>query len=104
MESTGGHFAVPVADDLSTRVGARDAGRADLSRCNRTARPPLSPLGLGTQNRRLALQMKSAVALIAELQRGFLAEALLHRRGPLLRSEERRVGKECRCRWSPYTS
>src|ERR1039457_731711 len=28
--------------------------------------------------------MKSAVALIAELQRGFLAEALLHRRGPLL--------------------
>src|SRR5947209_10252408 len=21
---------------------------------------------------------------------------------PFLRSEERRVGKECRCRWSPY--
>src|SRR5260221_9967511 len=24
------------------------------------------------------------------------------RRGPRLRSEERRVGKECRSRWSPY--
>src|SRR2546430_14772809 len=25
-----------------------------------------------------------------------------HQHGPLLRSEERRVGKECRSRWSPY--
>src|SRR5215204_1533145 len=25
-----------------------------------------------------------------------------HHGGPLLRSEERRVGKECRSRWSPY--
>ena len=27
---------------------------------------------------------------------------LLIRQNPLLRSEERRVGKECRSRWSPY--
>src|SRR2546429_2526588 len=27
---------------------------------------------------------------------------LLPRRGPPPRSEERRVGKECRSRWSPY--
>src|SRR5437879_11113841 len=26
-----------------------------------------------------------------------------HRRGARSRSEERRVGKECRSRWSPYT-
>ena len=26
----------------------------------------------------------------------------LERRGPENRSEERRVGKECRSRWSPY--
>ena len=26
----------------------------------------------------------------------------LHREATLLRSEERRVGKECRSRWSPY--
>ena len=38
----------------------------------------------------------------------FLATAVLGRlsdrvgRRPILRSEERRVGKECRSRWSPY--
>ena len=26
----------------------------------------------------------------------------IHPLGPCLRSEERRVGKECRSRWSPY--
>src|SRR5256885_11015014 len=30
------------------------------------------------------------------------AEALLHDAHVLMRSEERRVGKECRSRWSPY--
>ena len=34
-----------------------------------------------------------------ELERG---EASGNGREPLLRSEERRVGKECRSRWSPY--
>src|SRR5258708_22329949 len=34
------------------------------------------------------------------LQRVGLAQAILH--DPKLRSEERRVGKECRSRWSPY--
>src|SRR5688572_33290697 len=35
----------------------------------------------------------------------FVSTALLRRRGAgptLLRSEERRVGKECRSRWAPY--
>ena len=32
---------------------------------------------------------------------GLLSEALA-RRGAEVRSEERRVGKECRSRWSPY--
>src|SRR6266568_7195555 len=31
-----------------------------------------------------------------------LAELLRDSRAPLRRSEERRVGKECRSRWSPY--
>ena len=31
-----------------------------------------------------------------------LRNLLLHRDGNLARSEERRVGKECRSRWSPY--
>src|SRR2546430_17134987 len=29
-------------------------------------------------------------------------DAVLHEVVPVLRSEERRVGKECRSRWSPY--
>ena len=29
-------------------------------------------------------------------------EAMLAKFAPMLRSEERRVGKECRSRWSPY--
>ena len=29
-------------------------------------------------------------------------EGVIERDGHLLRSEERRVGKECRSRWSPY--
>src|SRR3712207_7143566 len=33
---------------------------------------------------------------------GLLLYRLLLDRGRLLRSEERRVGKECRSRWSPY--
>ena len=35
---------------------------------------------------------------IKELVRGSVEETL----NELLRSEERRVGKECRSRWSPY--
>ena len=33
----------------------------------------------------------------AQIQFGFEADNI-----PLMRSEERRVGKECRSRWSPY--
>src|SRR3712207_9589469 len=35
-------------------------------------------------------------------QRELVQEALDRWWGPLMRSEERRVGKECRSRWSPY--
>src|SRR5260221_14399599 len=34
--------------------------------------------------------------------RGLIANALWVRANDLQRSEERRVGKECRSRWSPY--
>ena len=30
------------------------------------------------------------------------AQNMMAQRGKLFRSEERRVGKECRSRWSPY--
>src|SRR2546421_12759111 len=36
------------------------------------------------------------------LVHSYMAEARLTRSGDAKRSEERRVGKECRSRWSPY--
>ena len=33
---------------------------------------------------------------------GFNPNGKFYKMNPLLRSEERRVGKECRSRWSPY--
>src|SRR5260370_1497132 len=57
----------------------------------------------------------NAGATVAEVDLGFLADFLgdaqvgraayayvVDQRGQVLRSEERRVGKECRSRWSPY--
>ena len=37
-----------------------------------------------------------------DCERSLTELALLRYRLPRLRSEERRVGKECRSRWSPY--
>ena len=39
---------------------------------------------------------------IEDPRAGFLALDALVKRNALRRSEERRVGKECRSRWSPY--
>src|SRR5438128_12622548 len=39
----------------------------------------------------------------SSLKRFFVAEAIAISRAPNTRSEERRVGKECRSRWSAYT-
>ena len=44
--------------------------------------------------RRLAVLIKD----LASAQ----ADKRIEKRGPAVRSEERRVGKECRSRWSPY--
>ena len=46
------------------------------------------------------VKIKDAGSICAD---GFLSEAeMINGEGLLLRSEERRVGKECRSRWSPY--
>ena len=40
--------------------------------------------------------LQAAVAVVGRILSG------LRHRNPFMRSEERRVGKECRSRWSPY--
>ena len=59
--------------------------------------------GLGLATARALAAEGAAVALVArpgaELER---AVAALRQSGAQARSEERRVGKECRSRWSPY--
>ena len=56
----------------------------------------------GAGNYRIELQLadNSMQAHISEFETGTYKKA--HRHGPGSRSEERRVGKECRSRWSPY--
>ena len=54
------------------------------------------------------VEVKDLASLIANKQRLTLTDALpaisttVDYAGATLRSEERRVGKECRSRWSPY--
>src|SRR5256885_3226315 len=78
--------------DWSSDVCSSDlAGRASLGGdgCSRVSR----------DQRRCARSHENGA-----LPRGFVlpAERVVHQRAASARSEERRVGKECRSRWSPY--
>jgi len=52
---------------------------------------------LSRKDRWNELPPKTLVVTFDDAYRSFFEKAL-----PILRSEERRVGKECRSRWSPY--
>ena len=49
-----------------------------------------------------AWPMVSAIVCAGSFCSGWLMAFFYHSRGLICRSEERRVGKECRSRWSPY--
>ena len=56
-----------------------------------------------TGRKDLILTWAKAIALVASSVGGALAVCLvIYFKDRLTRSEERRVGKECRSRWSPY--
>src|SRR2546423_13906864 len=78
----------------STPLRSRWAdGVADVTRRASTAEPPRRPVySLGRQS--YVWIARLARLLGQQESRGRLADAS--------RSEERRVGKECRSRWSPY--
>src|SRR3989442_7544110 len=60
-------------------------------------------LGRGYQHYELEAEPLELVVLVAAAEADVEAPAAQQvERGNLLRSEERRVGKECRSRWSPY--
>src|SRR3712207_8546794 len=73
-----------------------DGALVSTTPCFLGADPATSPLLGGAVNRPLARVEDLARDLVRSLPPELAARAVL------LRSEERRVGKECRSRWSPY--
>src|SRR5574341_2401935 len=75
-------------------------------------KPPLKISALGavaTQGERPLVSIGSSLMLVRPPQQigargmiGVIAASLIFESQQRLRSEERRVGKECRSRWSPY--
>ena len=50
----------------------------------------------------MEIKVEEISQIIKDQIKGFDVEVDLSETGVVLRSEERRVGKECRSRWSPY--
>src|SRR3712207_9160606 len=63
-------------------------------------------MGLNLSNRQIAqelgLDRSDVQAMTEQLRSGLVAKAPAVQLEGEVRSEERRVGKECRSRWSPY--
>ena len=63
----------------------------------------LNGLELNTEEQIHSLEFATSQEAWEKLNEGFLRlEPSLFAKGATARSEERRVGKECRSRWSPY--
>ena len=78
-----------VEDSLLTYFKKNDLGRGD---------------SIPNENS-LAAELGVARSVVREALSRLKMMGLIHarpRKGMVLRSEERRVGKECRSRWSPY--
>src|SRR5438034_11770548 len=104
-ESCGADFSGPCGVAQSARVGAGgllvhgglpENGNLRLGATNATS----SSLGSGQHRRRISSAWESGQSTLYEYGRGFAGgESLLLDPGER-RSEERRVGKECKCRWA----
>src|SRR5437016_14603844 len=58
--------------------------------------PRIRPGGLGTEDGVIHVEVQHLIGMRLR------ARIRSHQHVPFLRSEDRRVGKECRCGWSPY--
>ena len=106
----------PLAGHLAANVkqlrGARGFTQQQMARLSGMPRATWSNLESGSANPTLAVLHRVAGALqvsLEELLAPPRAASRFYPRGSLpvrargqVRSEERRVGKECRSRWSPY--
>ena len=92
--------ALPVSPtDVDAVVAAAQAEKVGL-----VAIGPEAPLAAGLADRlgALGIPVFGPVAAAARLESSkAFAHEVLEAAGVPARSEERRVGKECRCRWSP---
>src|SRR2546422_11433663 len=89
----------PTAHDLVKQGQGRHAGELAAQWVRRTASVPVK-LGLPFGTAGMMHETRAWIGTLgtADLSVGAAARALAE----ALRSEERRVGKECRSRWSPY--
>jgi len=74
--------------------------QAVVQECNRSGIPFVAR-GAGTGLSGGALPVAHGVLIVTSRMRRILEIDLANQRA-IVRSEERRVGKECRSRWSPY--
>ena len=95
---------MPVTDDeirekyLERAIRELNTLTRELQACPHCPRGNLMPV-LGSGHPQADVMLLKHSAMPSEIEEGV---AFYGRAGGALRSEERRVGKECRSRWSPY--
>src|SRR3712207_9331181 len=88
----------PLTNDIIERKGTIDKYMGDAIMAFWNA--PLTDTNHERNACDAALRMLESLALLNQQRQRESADG--RRVPPLVRSEERRVGKECRSRWSPY--
>src|SRR2546429_5126897 len=95
-----GSLSIEFPTDAAVRLFFFFSSRRRHTRCSRDWSSDVCSSDLGIEAQAHGADRQAGglgvLALAAELGREGLAHAVLER------SEERRVGKECRSRWSPY--
>src|SRR3712207_8833570 len=90
------------AEDGIRDIGVTGVQTCALPICDREA-IDTTDAGRSAHGQSVSTRMHAAISSgEAGASREFAARRSRHQRPASVRSEERRVGKECRSRWSPY--
>src|ERR1051326_6924073 len=99
-------IGIDVGGTFTDLVAVDPTGRTTLAKVASTPRDPSIGVlaGLASLAETLELALDRLFAETERIVHGttVATNALLEKKGAKVRSEERRVGKECRSRWSPY--